>query len=616
LLLVLCLVVAKNKLLMKILPPPPKLLINLPNVVNPFSISNVEKAQATLNANKQTNTNLSTPSAAASNLPKFIYFKFNPRQISADQFLALENDTTVKLMEIPFANAAIYGDGFALNTAKAEQLKDGNIYGVTTISNTSIFSKLSSGVQLQYLDTLVKIPETDTALQYQALRQSGITEQEISIRKICLLKKPHGTVRYRDNELGRMEPVRGMEVWSLYFGIPMITYTDNDGYYEIPWRYNVGTIMGTKAKNGRVNVKPLDTRGTLAREFYTLLTQFIVGSLHVEGWVTTCQMRDGRDINFEGHTQVRYWSQILNAYSYHDQYTNTDGIKSAPRSMVCYAQWGNTNATDRFGNPDFGQASTFMLGHINMPAAWLELFINDLFDGNVNLVTEYPYVFNALVSLLPDMSFRVPQEREPLQYSSRFTQLAFHELSHASHFRQVGNLWWINLAGPERPKHSVPGNPYGDGSATNAGKVALTESWAEFLGMNYQIKRYGQTSAFNLCTNRNTYQNTIGGLFETIVRGTIYRSTQLQENQFWFFGGRWIPMGIYHDLMDDSTDLNSNRTEDWDRINGVTIKQMYDAFAPNIGSMCDYEGNFLTRNTLLNQTAVIDIFNSHSINCQ
>jgi hypothetical protein len=43
---------------------------------------------------------------------------------------------------------------------------------------------------------------------------------------------------------------------------------------------------------------------------------------------------------------------------------------------------------------------------------------------------------------------------------------------------------------------------------------------------------------------------------------------------------------------------------------------MYDAFAPNVGSMCDYEGNFLTRNPLLNQNDIITIFGRHFINCQ
>jgi hypothetical protein len=133
--------------------------------------------------------------------------------------------------------------------------------------------------------------------------------------------------------------------------------------------------------------------------------------------------------------------------------------------------------------------------------------------------------------------------------------------------------------------------------------------------MNYQIKRYGQTSAFNLCTKRNTDQNTVGGLFETIVRGTIYRSTQLQENQFWFFGGNWIPYGIYHDLMDNTNVGPNNATEFWDSIQNVTIQQLYNAHGPDVINMCEYQSNFITQNTSLNVNNVIQIFDRHFIRC-
>jgi hypothetical protein len=183
---------------------------------------------------------------------------------------------------------------------------------VTPIQNTNVFSRLSarSETQMQYLDTLVQVAEEDTTLQYQAFREAGATEEMLGRFRICLFKKPHGFVNYWDTQLNRWERVRGMQVWSLFLGIPIYTYSDGNGYYEIPWRYSIGTIMGTKAKNSRVNVKPLDTHGTLIRNIYTLIAQFIVGSQHIEGWVTPCQMRDGKDFNFRGHTQVHYWSQI------------------------------------------------------------------------------------------------------------------------------------------------------------------------------------------------------------------------------------------------------------------------------------------------------------------
>ena len=261
-----------------------KIAIELPNKTNPFSLRNVEKAKATLAANNQLSQRFST-NELTENEKQFIYFKFNPQDLTKEQFQAIENDSTIQLMEIPFANMAIYNDEFALDEAKAERLKDGSLYGVTPMKNINVISELLATPQTQtkYLDTLVQVAETDTALQYEAFREAGASEEILNRFRICLLKKPHGFVNYWDTQLNRWERVRGMQVWSLFMGIPIYTYSDGNGYYEIPWRYSIGSIMGTKAKNTRVTVKPLDTHGTLFREIYTLITQFVIGAQYVEG---------------------------------------------------------------------------------------------------------------------------------------------------------------------------------------------------------------------------------------------------------------------------------------------------------------------------------------------
>jgi hypothetical protein len=571
--------------------------IELPISVNPFSLRNVEKAKVTL-ANQNQIANRFNANLLTSNEKKFIYFKFNPQDITQEQFLALENDTTMQLMEIPFANMALYTDEFTLDSTRVEQLKDGSVYGVTAIENTNVFTKLSSRpeTKMQYLDTLVKIAETDTALQYQAFREAGATEQQIARFRICLFKRPKGFVNYFDNQMGRLERVRGMQVWSLYLGIPITTYTDGNGYYEIPWLYNIGSIMGTKAKNNRVNVKPLDTR-TLSILFApALISQFIVGSVHIEGFVTPCQMKDGKDFNFYGHTQVRYWSQILNAYYFHDQYSDAEGITKAPNSMVCYAQWARIKSYDNGGVPNFGNASTPMLGHI--PGTTNSLIVQyfmSLFGGQN--ITNNPNLFNLLTGLLPDMTFRVPFIREPQFYNSRLSQFAFHELSHASHYNRVGNLWWTAFIGRTLGATPIAGNPYGNAS----NYIDVGESWAEFLGTNFAMRRYIPENCIKDATN------SIG----TITSGNYYRMDNLIENEFWYFGGRWMPYGCYHDLIDAA-----NTAETWDAIQGVSIQQMYNSHNSKIISMCNYRENFAFENPTLNQVNVDRVFNQHNAICR
>lgn len=551
--------------------------------INPFSLRNVQKAMDILaekdpskkqalsvNMSKQLQQSVTTQS---STYETYIYFRYNPANITPDELIAMENDNTVTLMDFPFANPAIY-ENASINENNIDQYKDGKVYGITT-STSPIINTLatSPALQTEFLDTLVLIPESDTELQTLSMQQAAMSVN------VCFPTRPRGTVRYQDNQMDlpaiepRMEPVRGMQVWALLYGIPIITYTDGNGNYTIPRHFSVGTFMGTKAKNARVNIKPFDTHGTLAREFYTLITQFNVGSLHVKGLVSPCNTID---FNFTGHTQVRYWSQLLNAYWFHDIYTAQDGIKNAPNQMVCYAQWGNNQYRTDGSLIDFGNASTLMMGHIGYSALGLELLLNRIFDGNVNPSIDAPNLFNLIKGILPDMTFRVPAGYEPANYNVRLAEIAFHELGHASHYRQVGNAWWLALGEAERTP-GVPGNPYGNGTATDAELLSLAESWAQFIGLNHGSRRY-----INAAIDGTTF------LGATRINGSM---SFLLENEGYFHGGRWIPYGLYHDFNDAYS-----AAEPWDNVGGVTIRSMYEAFQPNITLWCQYTNNFIGRN--------------------
>jgi len=554
--------------------------IQLQQTTNPYSLRNVQRAQETI---AQTNTLRTFNFSSTSDLPQYIYFKFNPNELTTEQFQALENDTTVKLLDFPFANAALYNEDFALDETKKEQLTDGNIYGVTNIENTAALNLLRSStpLQSQFLDTLALIPEEDTTLQYQAFREAGGTEEQIARLRICLFKRPTGYVRYWDDEFGRLEPVRNMQVWGLVFGIPLHTYTDGNGYYRFPWRFSAGTIMGTHAKNSRVNIKPFNTMGGFFQVLGQLIVNFVIGSVHVKGWVSSCDMRNDVNFDFYDHKQNKYWSQLLNAYYFHDQYAAQDGIKNAPQSMVCYAHWADAK--------DFGSASTPMLYHMT-GGQLTDAFIQQLFGNPVTGA-----LLRLIHGLLPDMTFKVCGSSAPQYYNTRLAQTAFHELGHASMYRQVGAGWHWALAWAEITNTCSGNNPYCDGTYSGAGHVSIAESWAEFIGTNNGIRRYP-----------NGYMKST-----SMPTSGFYQMSNLIENEWWFFGGRWIPKGVYHDLMD-----KSNTAETWDKVEGATIKQLYDVLGSDLGSMCEYETKFLQQNPSFNVNDVNDIFIKHEVFCK
>lgn len=566
--------------------------------VNPLSISNVQKAIGIVaqrthraasmrtDANARLTVTLDTTS---SSYPTYVYFKFDPANITQAQVQALESDTTFQLMEIPFADPAIYSDS-TLDSTAIEALKDGKIYAVAAADNPLVDTLLNATNLLpQVLDTLVLIPEEDTALQAAAMEAAGV---RVNIFGICLLKRPHGYVRYWDQDLnngaGQFEPVRNMQVWALVFGIPVHTYTDANGYYEVPWRFSIGTIMGTKAKNSRVTIKPLDTHGTLAGTAIALVTHFITGSIHIDGWVGTCTMRDGKDFNFSGHTQVRYWSQLLNAYYFHDVYCAQEGITNAPQGLICYAQWAN------FSTNKFGKASTPLLNHIS-GSSIVPNFINNLFGG-VNVQTGFPNLFNVLESVLPDMTFSVAQQGEPEHYTTRLAQTAFHELGHASHYQKVGAGWWLQLAIDEIPDHSVPGNPYGDGSHADDARISLAESWAQYIGNEFAVRRY--PIGVDFATNGSWSSG-------------LHAISSMLENESYFHGGQWMPYGLFHDFRD-----GYNGNEVWDNVSGVSIQQLYNNFSSAVDDWCEYANNFVSNyGAAFRASNSWQIFTSYSINC-
>jgi hypothetical protein len=76
-----------------------KTKVDLPLKTNPMSVRNLEKAKEALA--KKGRTSMQRTLFQDS---QFIYFRFNPANIPQETFEALENDSTVKLMDFPFGN--------------------------------------------------------------------------------------------------------------------------------------------------------------------------------------------------------------------------------------------------------------------------------------------------------------------------------------------------------------------------------------------------------------------------------------------------------------------------------------------------------------------------------
>jgi len=97
---------------------------------NPFSYANIKKARATLAAQNTNAKSTSSRESWTDDDKLYTYVKFNPNSVSGDILKQLEADSSIQILDFPFANGEMYNDEFALDESKASQLKDGSLYAV------------------------------------------------------------------------------------------------------------------------------------------------------------------------------------------------------------------------------------------------------------------------------------------------------------------------------------------------------------------------------------------------------------------------------------------------------------------------------------------------------
>jgi len=126
----------------------------LPAKSNPLSLRNIIQAKKKIQNSFENSQNSRYDFSQIPVEQQLLYLRINPNNITTEIIEQLESDTTVQILDFPFANAAIYGEGYAFDESKRELLKDGFLYVVLPRQNT-IFSR--HGISTTILDTLSAI---------------------------------------------------------------------------------------------------------------------------------------------------------------------------------------------------------------------------------------------------------------------------------------------------------------------------------------------------------------------------------------------------------------------------------------------------------------------------
>lgn len=198
--------------------------------------------------------------------------------------------------------------------------------------------------------------------------------------------------------------------------------------------------------------------------------------------------------------------------------------------------------------------------------------------------------------------------------SEQISETQFHEQAHAAHYNKVGNSWWTSFVNAELSEMLTSQPPYGNGSNSNSPIIALGESWAYHTGHFMANMKYGADSdgAWEQGIEYRNGPIREGGI-EVANTGLNAHLNLLEDfspartnDPF-----RWIPQGLFYDLMDNRNDnavVTPARVLLNDVVNGYTNQMFFNALDSDINSLPTFRLRLLNENANNQSVGVTAIF--------
>ncbi|MCO6489472.1 MAG: hypothetical protein J5I98_13690 [Phaeodactylibacter sp.] len=346
---------------------------------------------------------------------------------------------------------------------------------------------------------------------------SPYTTNGCGCRVFANARKPGGCIDVEDTQLG-MEGVRQVRVnwWDGWFTVKTVL-TDDEGCWRIDHVEAGKAYMWVKFKGPRSSLRGFVGNTVQIWRLFVDIVDF-AGQMG-GGTYNNISLAYNRWAN-QGSAAHRYWSAATVNNGIHEFFDEAaaDGINTPFLH--------NDKPLDVFLAGNRGDGFALMphaMGPVRVAAAVAGgLEIGDLLFGGVNI----PGWQLASLSyfLYPDMMIGCnPNPRE----SDELRETVYHECAHASHFGQVGPDYWLALVLAE-----IAAGGWGDANSLDAGRIAVCESWAEYIGDSYNHRRYGAN-------------NSVGGIdtWETLLERTRNNTPN------------HVPIGLHLDLVDPAVGL-------------------------------------------------------------
>jgi hypothetical protein len=277
--------------------------------------------------------------------------------------------------------------------------------------------------------------------------------------------KPGGCVTVWDENLGRNVGVRNAKIivkntsgynYDYPWTWVRTTNTDDNGCWKIDRRCskknNIHVWVEFNNEKALIRAPHYDPQRHLipVADYVGEIDGPVYNDIHVNYSVWT-----------QGNTQTqRYWcaANTINCIAEMHDNCNTNGMNIPPHLDI-YIGYGTGGAApmSKHGGPtqvaiEFSEA-----------------------------ITGGPALGLFTMSQMPDIYLGRDRHIE------RYKFLNFHEFAHASHFSLVGLFWYNTFVNYEVGQilSNPDQDPYGDGTAQNAGYCAVAESWANHIGNSF-----------------------------------------------------------------------------------------------------------------------------------
>lgn len=380
------------------------------------------------------------------------------------------------------------------------------------------------------------------------------------------IRKPSGCVQVFDNMLNGWEGVINVEVHTArtqVFGVVFHrkTETDANGCWMINHKYSGKIHIWVRWENSTVDVKTMNSDIDLWG--YSFPRKAYIDKFNGPNF-------NDIPIQFNFTSTIDSWdfrnwaaSSVNNSVFEFGEFLNGQGIdRPLPDNLkILITPWGaeNTGASPMLDKMGFVQQSILYSPAMAILTGLLGVVLPEAIPLALPLA-------EWLKAVAPDIAINLNNATQV--NSDDIREVAYHELSHALHFDQVGSTYWLdNIA------YVLVHLGYGDGDEPGAGRCSVIESWGWQIGMIATHLRYGGNNSNSTTPMVDTWR----AILEWDISWNVSPT-----------GLPHIPYGWEWDIQDDNFANPPNENENWmvtDRVTGITNVQIFGVMTPNMLSM-------------------------------